>query len=42
MGGMLAGLFYDLVFSVNSSVGKLKGFFSKDFDDEDYDGKNEE
>ena len=34
VGGILAGLLYDLVFAANASVAKTKAFFTKrDYDD---------
>jgi len=38
LGGVLAGLLYDLVFAVNASVAKAKAFFTRrDYDDSQFD-----
>lgn len=37
LGGILAGFLYEFVFAVNASTDKLKGFFTKDYDEKDYD-----
>ena len=39
LGGVLAGLLYDLLFAVNASVAKTKAFFSqRDYDDSQFGG----
>jgi len=38
LGGILAGLLYDLVFATNASVAKTKAFFTRrDYDDSQFD-----
>jgi len=38
LGGVLAGLLYDLVFASNASVAKTKAFFTRlDYDDSHFD-----
>ena len=38
IGGVLAGLLYDLVFAANASVAKTKAFFTqRDYDDSQFD-----
>ena len=38
VGGVLAGLLYDMVFAVNASVAKTKAFFTRrDYDDSQFD-----
>jgi len=38
LGGILAGLLYDLVFAANASVKKAKAFFTqRDYDDSQFD-----
>lgn len=39
IGGAIAGLLYELLFAVNASVDKLKGFFTKDYDNDNYDSR---
>jgi len=37
LGGLVAGLLYDLVFAANASVAKVKAFFTqKDYDDSQF------
>ena len=37
LGGVLAGLLYDLVFAANASVAKTKAFFTqRDYDDSQF------
>jgi len=39
LGGVLAGLLYDLVFAANASVAKTKAFFTRrDYDDSQFGG----
>jgi len=39
VGGIVAGLLYDLVFAGNASVAKTKAFFSRrDYDDSEFGG----
>ena len=37
VGGMLAGLLYEFLFAVNATPFKLKGFFTRQYDDNSYD-----
>lgn len=39
MGGALAGVLYDFLFATNASLDKLKGFFTSDYDDSQYDSR---
>jgi len=42
IGGLVAGVLYDLVFAVNASVDKAKNFFTKaKYDDSDYGRPNQ-
>ena len=37
LGGVLAGLMYDNLFAVNASPAKARGFFTRDYDDGQFD-----
>lgn len=39
LGGALAAILYDFLFAMNANGDKLKGFFSSDYDDSNYDRK---
>nr|CAX48970.1 aquaporin [Eisenia andrei] len=39
LGGALAGVLYDFLFATNASLDKLKGFFTSDYDDSQYDSR---
>lgn len=41
VGGIAAGLLYDLIFAVNASRYKLAGFFSSDYDDDNYEDEGQ-
>ena len=37
VGGSLAGLLYEHLFAVNASLAKTRGFFTRDYDDKQFD-----
>lgn len=37
IGGALGGLTYDLIFAINATPAKLRGFFTLSYDDDKYD-----
>ena len=39
VGGALAAIVYDFIFAVNASPGKIAGFFSRNYDDSQFDGR---
>nr|CAX48992.1 water-specific aquaporin [Lumbricus rubellus] len=39
LGGALAGILYDFLFATNATLDKLKGFFTSDYDDSQYDSR---
>jgi len=39
LGGALAGVLYDFLFATNATLDKLKGFFSSDYDDSQFDSR---